>query len=216
MPLPRRMYLLVVVLVALVALPVVISLPANEVSPPACSSLAASDALIRDAQSYAKDFGVDVEEALCRLMLQGEIGKLGAKLEANEKDTFAGLRIQNSPNYRVIVEFTSGGEATMAPYLEEIHFASIVEVRSADVSLEHLETAQSEAMHIADSAGIRAESGIMVQDNRVELYVTDSKQFWAALHDRSLRLPHNVRVIEVEHLSRPGSKPVGATATYTA
>ena len=41
------------------------------------------------------------------------------------------------------------------------------------------------------------------QENRVELYVTDSKRFWAALRDRHLRLPHNVSVIEVEHLSEP-------------
>ena len=203
MPLLRRMHLLIVVLAVVIALPLLIPPAENEVSVVVCPSLTPSDAEVRDAQHYAQHFGVDVEEAICRLSLQGEIGKLGAKLQANEGDTFAGLRIQHLPDYRVIVEFTSGGEATMAPYLEDIHFSGIVEVRSADVSLGHLEAAQHEAMRIADSAGIRTESGIMVQENRVELYVTDSKRFWAALHSRNLRLPHNVRVIEVEQLSVP-------------
>ena len=47
-----------------------------------------------------KDFGVDVEEAICRLSLQDEIGELGAELAANERDTFAGLRIQHQPDFR--------------------------------------------------------------------------------------------------------------------
>lgn len=197
------MHLLIVVLVVMIALPLVIPPAESEVSPVACSSLAASDALIRDAQSYAKDFGVDVEEALCRLIFQDEIGELGAKLAANEGDTFAGLRIQNAPDYRVIVAFTRDGEATMAPYLKNNRLASLVEVRSADVSLEHLKATQREAMRIAEATGMRVESGIMLQENRVELYVTDSKGFWGALRERNLRLPHHVSVIEVESLSVP-------------
>ena len=187
----------------------------NDVSPVVCPTLPEGDALTRDAQRYAKDFGVDVEEAMCRLSLQGEIGKLGAKLAANEGDTFAGLRIQHRPDYRVIVEFTSGGEATMARYLENSRLSTLVEVRNADVSLENLEATQREAMRIADATGIRVESGIMVQDNRVELYVTVSKQFWTALRDMNLRLPQNVIVVEVKRLSQPASKPLGTASTYT-
>ena len=215
MPLPRRLHLLIVALVVVAVLPVVIRPVEDEVPALVCPDLDASDALVRDAQHYARDFGVDVEDAICRLSLQGEIGKLGAALEANEGDTFAGLRIQHQPDYRVIVEFTSGGEETMASYLEDSVLAGIVDIRDADVTLERLEFAQREAMRIAETTGIRAESGIMVQENRVELYVTDAEGFWTALREQDLRLPHNVNVVEVSHLSEPASKPTGRTTAYT-
>ena len=202
-PIPRRLHLLIVVLIVVIVLPVVIMPTESAVAPVSCPSLPESDALARDAQHYAKDFGVDVEEAICRLSLQDEIGELGAELAANERDTFAGLRIQHQPDFRVIVEFTSGGEETMARYLKNSRLANIVEIRNADVSLENLKATQREAMRIAEATGMRVESSTMVQENRVELYVTDSKRFWAALRDRHLRLPHNVSVIEVEHLSEP-------------
>ena len=215
MPIPLRLHLLIVVLIVVIVLPVVIMPTESAVAPVSRPSLPESDALTRDAQHYAKDFGVDVEEAICRLSLQDEIGELGAELAANERDTFAGLRIQHQPDFRVIVEFTSGSEETMARYLKNSRLANIVEIRNADVSLENLKATQREAMRIAEATGMRVESGTMVQENRVELYVTDSKRFWAALRDRHLRLPHNVSVIEVGHLSEPASKPFGRAATYT-
>ena len=77
----------------------------------------------------------------------------------------------------------------MARYLKNSRLANIVEIRNADVSLENLKATQREAMRIAEATGMRVESSTMVQENRVELYVTDSKRFWAALRDRHLRLP---------------------------
>ena len=143
------------------------------------------------------------------------LGSWARSWRRTSRDTFAGLRIQHQPDFRVIVEFTSGGEETMARYLKNSRLANIVEIRNADVSLENLKATQREAMRIAEATGMRVESGTMVQENRVELYVTDSKRFWAALRDRHLRLPHNVSVTEVEHLSEPASKPFGRAATYT-
>ena len=84
MPIPRRLHLLIVVLIVVIVLPVVIMPTESAVAPVSCPSLPESDALARDAQHYAKDFGVDVEEAICRLSLQDEIGELGAELAANE------------------------------------------------------------------------------------------------------------------------------------
>ena len=46
------------------------------------------------------------------------LGSWARSWRRNERDTFAGLRIQHQPDFRVIVEFTSGGEETMARYLK--------------------------------------------------------------------------------------------------
>jgi hypothetical protein len=63
------------------------------------------EALNPDAKTYAKDFGVSVEEADRRLDLQDDVGSLGAKLEKNEPDTFAGLESRHKPDYHVVVYF---------------------------------------------------------------------------------------------------------------
>ena len=52
-----------------------------------------SPALVQDAQMYAEQFGVDLQEALTRLMLQEPAGQFGTALEEHEGDTFAGLWI---------------------------------------------------------------------------------------------------------------------------
>ena len=51
----------------------------------------------RDAQHYAERYGIELSKAVTRLTLQEPIGELGAAIEANEEDTFAGLWIQHEP-----------------------------------------------------------------------------------------------------------------------
>ena len=109
-------------------------------------TMSSDDALTRDATSYANAFGVSVEEAKRRLLLQDTIGELNAMLESNESETLGGLWIDNeSPEYKAIVAFTSNGEATVAPYAEELGLAGMLEVRTVDTSLEDLRTIQADA-----------------------------------------------------------------------
>ncbi|RZN37674.1 MAG: hypothetical protein EF813_05580 [Methanosarcinales archaeon] len=101
--------------------------------------ISAEDALLRDAQEYASDMGVSTDEALRRLQLQDSIGELNAEISTNEVATFAGLWIEHTPKYRVVVQFTQDSEETIKPYLEQhTELADIVEVRTANVSLADL------------------------------------------------------------------------------
>jgi hypothetical protein len=166
--------------------------------------LGAKDALLRDAQEYASDMGVSTDEALHRLQLQDSIGELGAELSTNEVKTFAGLWIEHTPEYRVVVQFTHDGEDTIKPYLKQhTELADIVEVRTANVSLADLERAQTNASDSVRASGIPADSGINVYNNSVELYVVkaDRSRFDNALQKGEIRLPDNVRVITVEALA---------------
>lgn len=166
------------------------------------------DPLARDAQWYADDQGVSLEEAIRRLELQEELSLsgLGPALEANEGDTFAGLWIQHEPEYRFVVLFTRDGEETIRPYIEGEPWASIVEVRNgAGATLKEIEAAQAQAGRLVRELDIRADSGINVQENQVELYVTDKARLDAALREADLRLPDHVAVIEVERLAEPAT-----------
>ena len=166
--------------------------------------LGAKDALLRDAQEYASDTGVSTDEALHRLQLQDSIGELNAELSTNEVATFAGLWIEHTPEYRVVVQFTHDSEGTIKPYLKQhTELADIVEVRTASMSLADLKRAQSDASPSVRALDIPVESGINVCNNSVELYMTkaDRSRFDDALQRGEIQLPDNVRVITVEALA---------------
>jgi len=165
--------------------------------------LTAEEALRRDSQEYASHFGVDLDEAVHRLKLQRPAGDLGAELAAKERDTFAGLWIQHTPEFRIIVQFSHDGEETIRAYIENGPLADIVEVRTANVSLAELEAAQAAAGLAIRELGIPVNSGINVFENRVELYVTERARFDAALREANIQLPDYVKVITVGELSTP-------------
>ena len=162
------------------------------------------DPLLYDAQAYASNTGVSVDEALRRFQLQDIAGELDAKLSTMEVKTFAGLWIEHTPEFRIVVQFTRNGEETIKPYLEQYpEFADIVEVRTAKVSLAELQSAQASASSSVRASGVPVNSGINVRENHVELYVAKANinQFNGALQRKEIRLPDKVKVIQVETLA---------------
>ncbi len=172
-------------------------------APLTCPTLPENHALRIDAQHYASDFGVSVEEAVCRLTLQGEVGPLGPALRSGEPDTYAGLWIHHEPDFGVTVLFTENPDTTLAPYIIDHPLEGVIKARKAQASLRYLEQAQHRAHAIAGATGITVESGISVPDNRVELYVIDVQGLAHALRDSGSSLPGHVVVIEVQQHSSP-------------
>ncbi|MCK4475293.1 MAG: hypothetical protein KAU16_01035 [Methanophagales archaeon] len=154
--------------------------------------------LLFDAQVYASNMNVSVDEAILRFQLQDIAGDLDAELTTNETETFAGLWIEHTPEFRVVVQFTRDGEETMKPYLKKYpEFADIVEVRNtAKVSLADLQRAQVDASYSVSASDIPVESDINVFNNSVELYVAkaNKSQFDNALQRGNIRLPDKVKV----------------------
>ena len=160
--------------------------------------LSPEETLARDAASYASDFDVDIDEAIRRLKLQDPIGELQAALAEQERDTFAGLWLEHTPEYRVVVRFTRGGEETMRPYLEGSPLAAIVEVRPADATLDELLGAMEAATAALRDLGVRGYTVVDIQGNRVQLHVADAAQFADALRNAGLALPSSVEVLQAE------------------
>lgn len=151
---------------------------AQDVSPPHFS---ASEARLADAQIYAKHMGVSVDEAARRFDLQDAAGNLDAELSRKESATFAGLWVQHTPDFRVVVRVTHNGADVLAPYVQRAGLVGWVDVRPADATLVALQKAQSEAMEAVRRAGLEVESEINVYENRVQLYVIDRVGLEAAL-----------------------------------
>jgi hypothetical protein len=102
------------------------------------------------------------------------------------------------------VQFTHDSEETIKPYLKQhTELADIVEVRTANVSLADLRKAQANVLDSISALEIPADSGISVDTNSVELYMTkaDRSRFDDALEKGEIRLPDNVGVITVEALA---------------
>ena len=150
-----------------------------------------------DVQYYANDLGIDVEEAAYRLSLQESIGKLNACLEGEEKDTFAGLWIEHEPSYQVVVAFTRDGEDTLAIYITGSALEDIVRVRSAAVTYEELRAVQAETDRLLQPLNTPFSSGINIQENLVELYITDIDAFDAGIQDHDIELPKHLSVVTI-------------------
>ena len=160
-----------------------------------------SDALGVDAQAYASDYNVTVEEARRRLTLQGSVGPIQKDLVDNESGTFAGLWIQHEPTHRIIARFTRDGEATIRPYVTGGPLAGLVDVRTADATLIDLKTAQSSAMTKASGVGVPVESEIDVIGNRVKLFVVDKPRLESLLTESGEQLPNKVDIVKADELS---------------
>lgn len=164
---------------------------------PTTPSVDVSAALQRDAETMAEELDISVDEAVRRLKYQANIGTLGAKLEQQEVDTFAGLWIQHEPEYRVVVTFTRDGEETIRRYVEDTPLVDLVEVRAAEVTLAELNAAQQQARGLLEGVGGSTASGINLKENRVEIYVTDRTLFDAALQESNIQLPEYIEVITI-------------------
>ena len=111
------------------------------------------DGLLRDAQSYAKAYGVSVPEALRRLQLQEAIGVLNAELAAEEPGTFAGLSIENGPVYQVVASFTRDGASTLQRHARG-PLATLVVAQQAPLTLVQLKAIQDAEVREARAKGI--------------------------------------------------------------
>lgn len=204
----RRMCLLWIALAILVTVPAGLS---TAQTPDGAKPLG-EEARIVDAQWYAFTYKVSLEEALRRLQLQDDIDGLEPALIEQEGETFAGLWIQHTPQFRIVVAFTRNGQETIRPYIEGQPWAEWIEVRPAVVTLAELEAIQDMAVHVLARLGVRADSLIDVVRNHVEVRVTDEVQLNVALQRAGLALPDHVVVTQVAGLMRPVADISGGKA----
>ena len=179
-----------------------------------------SDALRLDAQSYANEWGIGLDEAVRRLQLQSEIGEFGAVLEKDESSTYAGHWIKHGTSgsdFGVVVRFTQDGEATIRGYDQYVTsgpLANMVELRTADSTLTELRTTLNESVASLSPLGFSVESSIDVKTNRVEIYVENKDGLESAMSNANVQLGDRVDLIEVDGLSRPMSDIYGGISLW--
>lgn len=160
--------------------------------------LDADEALMQDAALYAEGQGIPLEEAVIRLRLQETIGPLGATLEANEAETFAGLWLQHEPEFRLVLAFTENGEETARPYIEGQPYANYVELRTHPHTFAELVAAQEATMATAAELGLANNSWIDVITNRVIFETGNPDLFRQAIEENGQTIPEVVELIEID------------------
>ena len=161
-----------------------------------------NDALGMDAQAYASDYGVTVEEARRRLTLQGPVGVLDEQLVNNASSTFAGIWIQHEPAFRIIASFTRDGQTTVRPYVAGGPLDGLVDVRTADATLDELVVIQNDFMTKISGLNVRVESLIDIKTNRVKLLVVERDRLDSLMTANAVQLPGKVDIVTVKELSR--------------
>ena len=182
------------VLASLVAISVIVS--------GATGNSSGDDPLTRDAQAYADRHNTTLDEAIIRLNLQEVVGDLEYQLASNEGATFAGIWIQHSPEYKIVVKFTENGDATMRRYVEDGELEGLIEVGRATNTLASLEEAQTNAKTLGATVNVKTESDIDIFNNKVTLHVLDKTDFVDKVEEDGLTIPSTVRVVEVPEFSR--------------
>jgi len=69
------------------------------------------DGLLVDARSYANDYAVSVEEAVGRLVAQGEYAEMVGRVASIFPETFAGSDIDHADSYALLLYFTEEQDA---------------------------------------------------------------------------------------------------------
>ena len=161
------------------------------------------DGLVIGAELYAQHIGVTVEESLSRLEIKDALRGLGTKLKNNEPETFAGLYIQHTPEYRFVALFTHNGEETIKPYIPE-GMDEYVEVRTAEFSYAALQDARHEVQSVFESLGIKSDSCTRIMENRVvfDVVAADRIIIDDAIRDGILIVPDGVDIATVESLAQ--------------
>ncbi|MBI5838635.1 MAG: S-layer homology domain-containing protein, partial [Chloroflexi bacterium] len=172
-----------------------------------------NDPYLDDAEIYAKNMGVSVEEALRRFHIQDAVGDLEAELSAKEAETFAGLWLEHSPEFRIVVQFTGDANQKIKPHITK-EMVDILDVRTAKISLAELEKTQGELLSSLTDLEIHVESEINVYENNITLAIVeaDKTRFDLAVQNGLLQLPDYVVVITIPKLGEPEANIYGGLA----
>ena len=124
--------------------------------------------------------------------LQTAPGHLNVALQEAEAETFAGLWIENEPEFKVIVLFTQDGEKTLQPFIAGTLLDGRVEVRQAKVTLAELTSTGDDLNKMMRDLALPFTSAVDVKGNHVTVYITDRVLWDDALKQKGLTLPEYV------------------------
>jgi len=162
------------------------------------------------SEKYADTYRTSTEEATQRIAASRDAGRLQQRIATENPETFAGLYIEHSPEFQIVVLFTKDPERNLARYTQ----SRLYSARVAPRSLETIRSAQEEVGEQLSRSEIRFESGIDIRRSEVELRVLDARRAGEVLA-KLLAATDFIRIHETTGLPQPtaligGSKVSGS------
>lgn len=154
--------------------------------------------LVQDAQMYASEVGISLEEAVRRFEFQDSIGDIQPALMSDLATTFGGLWVEHQPEFGIFIALTDGDESALRPYIEGKPWYSYVEVRQVEYTLVELLAAQQIASGMAATVNSAVTASVDVINNQVQLTVGNPEIFLADLASAGKHLPGSVVVLPIQ------------------
>ena len=177
-----------------------------------------SDALLADAQEFAKDLGISVEDALEALERQPIVGRLGKALKERGPASFGGLFVDYVPDYRITLLSLPGGGDEVLSAADDLGFAELSPFTVARET-PYTEDVLKEAQHMVGELGGIKVTTLDLDIRTGEILATvasseDADALTAAIDaaDPPVPAPVVVTVLTAEGVVQPGDDIAEQTA----
>lgn len=159
------------------------------------------NSILKDAKEYATEMNVSEKEALKRLSLQENVGKLETMLISQKSDIFGGLYIQHEPKFQVVVWLTEGNQSRIKRQVREAGIPlDLLHIAKAKFPLEELKKAQNEIQQINVSKNIPIETSVNAYSNLIDVFITEDDY---QQHKSSIYIPSDkTNLVLVDGLSQ--------------
>ena len=164
---------------------------------PEVSSDSDPEGLDEDLEEYAEYYGITLEEARQRMEVIDSIpGTLERKLFKNEPQSFAGLWIQNSPEFKIVLAFTQDGTEILQKYAEYIpeDLMPYIEIKTVQYTRAELMDIEESFRSVMQNADVPFNMGVDIMNNGVQVEVEKAyqDQFENYLQTNEIAIPTGV------------------------
>lgn len=186
----------------------------------AMDAVSSLDATQAEAATYSELYRTDEAEAITRLKLQQDAGRLEAEL-INLDDGFAGLWIEHEPVFQVVARFVNPEQGQrMLAQRQQDSLSAAIEVRPANFSLAELQEQQILLRQLSQQYKLTMDSEIDIINNQVTVYALNPDVITTAMDEAAVRLPTSVVIQQTSALAEPemlqgGSSVTSCTAGFT-
>lgn len=118
---------------------------------------------------YAEAMRIGTFEATQRMEAERAAGKLSARLQVERPETFAGLYIEHTPEFKIVVRFTGDASTQLSAYTKDRLYIA----EAAPRSLEVLRATQQEVASQLNKAGIEFAISLDLKSSTVDVFVRD-------------------------------------------
>ncbi|MFD3167027.1 S1 family peptidase [Herpetosiphon sp. NSE202] len=169
--------------------------------------LSAHSAYTGDAETYAKDYQVSLDEAIYRLNIQEEIGILEQDLQTKNSAVFAGIWIQHQPKYSIILHLVADPNQRIATYLKAHKLYALIDIQFVKRSYNDLVATQAQIQALSKVLKQPIASSITIKENIVEVYTENKSLLISQIQTKNNNLPVDIVIKEQ-------SLPVAQTQWY--